>query len=429
MFVGSRELQVKDEATGIRFPTLVHYPTGVPSTPTAFGPYTMDVSPDAPVADGQFPLVVISHGGGGSHLLYRTISTHLAKNGYVVAMPEHPGNNRNNNELADTHENLVNRPRHIRITIDTVSLDARFNPHIDPNHIAIIGHSIGGYTALAVAGGVPWSKAGQRVAVVADPRVGALVLLAPATAFFIPDDSLIDVTVPILMLVAEHDSITPLWQADIVLERVPDRTKVTHRVIEGAGHFSFLSPFPSQMRNANFRPSTDPEGFDRERFHEVLPGEVLASVVEHRPAALVQLGALYVLDDEGRLFKRAAPEDALDLPILTGVSRDAWDERKPELQLRLFGALHLLDTWQASGNPIGAVSEVRLDEDGGFTLFAHDGTAVQEVRLGSNDISLKLRRLAQVRAALARRGERASRIDLDNPARPDQAAATLADKR
>jgi cell division protein FtsQ len=165
------------------------------------------------------------------------------------------------------------------------------------------------------------------------------------------------------------------------------------------------------------------------RLERRLPGEVLASVVEHRPAALVQLGALYVLDDEGRLFKRAAPEDALDLPILTGVSRDAWDERKPELQLRLFGALHLLDTWQASGNPIAAVSEVRLDEDGGFTLFAHDGTAVQEVRLGSNEISLKLRRLAQVRAALARRGERASRIDLDNPARPDQAAATLADKR
>jgi len=165
------------------------------------------------------------------------------------------------------------------------------------------------------------------------------------------------------------------------------------------------------------------------RLERRLPGEVLASVVEHRPAALVQLGALYVLDDEGRLFKRAAPEDALDLPILTGVSRDAWGERKPELQLRLFGALHLLDTWQASGNPIAAVSEVRLDEDGGFTLFAHDGTAVQEVRLGSSEISLKLRRLAQVRAALARRGERASRIDLDNPARPDQAAATLADKR
>jgi hypothetical protein len=74
-----------------------------------------------------------------------------------------------------------------------------------------------------------------------------------------------------------------------------------------------------------------------------LPGEVLATIVEHRPAALVQLGGLYVLDEEGRLFKRAAPEDGLDLPVVTGLSREAWAERKPELQLRLFGALHLLD--------------------------------------------------------------------------------------
>ena len=165
------------------------------------------------------------------------------------------------------------------------------------------------------------------------------------------------------------------------------------------------------------------------RLERRLPGEVLVRIAEHRPAALVQLGGLYVLDDEGRLFKRAAAEDALDLPILTGLSREAWLEHKPELQLRLFAALHLLDTWQASGFPIAAVSEVRLDEGGGFTLFAHDGTGLQEVRLGSSDIALKLRRLAQVRGVLARRGERAARIDLDNPARPDQAAATLADKR
>jgi len=165
------------------------------------------------------------------------------------------------------------------------------------------------------------------------------------------------------------------------------------------------------------------------RLERRLPGQVLVRIAEHRPAALVQLGGLYVLDDEGRLFKRAAAEDGLDLPIVTGLSREAWVERKPELQLRLFAALHLLDIWQASGFPIAAVSEVRLDEGGGFTLFAREGTGVQEVRLGSSDLALKLQRLAQVRAALARRGERAARIDLDNPARPDQAAATLADKR
>jgi cell division protein FtsQ len=165
------------------------------------------------------------------------------------------------------------------------------------------------------------------------------------------------------------------------------------------------------------------------RLERRLPGQVLVRIAEHRPAALVQLGGLYVLDDEGRLFKRAAAEDGLDLPIVTGLSREAWVERKPELQLRLFAALHLLDIWQASGFPIAGVSEVRLDEGGGFTLFAREGTGVQEVRLGSSDLALKLQRLAQVRAALARRGERAARIDLDNPARPDQAAATLADKR
>ena len=275
MFAGSRQMQIRDEAKGISFPALVLYPTETPSAPTAFGPYTMDVSPDAPVAEGRFPVVVISHGNGGSHLVYRAISTHLAKNGYVVAMLEHAGNNRNNNELEGTHENLVNRPRHVRLTIDAVSSDPQLSACVQPDNVAIIGHSIGGYTALAVAGGTPWSETRQRVDVVADPRVRALVLLAPATAWYLPEDSLSQVSVPILMLVAEHDPFTPRWHADLVLDRVPDRAQVTCRVIENAGHFSFLSPFPPQMRNASFLPSTDPEGFDREKFHERLPAELL----------------------------------------------------------------------------------------------------------------------------------------------------------
>ncbi len=275
MFVGSRQMQIKDEILGISFPALVMYPTAVPSAPTAFGPYSIDVSPDAPIVDGQYPLVVVSHGNNGSHLLYRTITTCLAKTGYVVVMLEHPGNNRNNNELEGTHENLVNRPRHVRLTMDAVFSDALFKACVQPDNVAIIGHSIGGYTALAVAGGTPWSETRQRVDVVADPRVRALVLLAPATPWFLPNDSLRNVNVPILMLVAEHDPFTPRWHADVVLEGVPDRTLVTFRVVENAGHFSFLSPFPPKLKNAGFLPSTDPEGFDREKFHTSLPGEVL----------------------------------------------------------------------------------------------------------------------------------------------------------
>jgi predicted dienelactone hydrolase len=275
MFAGSRQLRIADEAKGLSFPALVLYPTEVPSAPVAFGPYAFDVSPDAPVAAGRFPLVVVSHGNGGSHLLYRTIGVHLARNGYVAASLEHPGNNRNDNSLEGTLENLVRRPRHVRMTVDAVVSDPQLGAHVQPDNVAILGHSMGTYTALAVAGGIPWTETRQRVGAVPDPRVRALVLLAPAAGWYIPEDSLKNVDVPILMLAAEHDPVTPRWNADVVLNGVPDRSRVIWRVVENAGHFSFLSPFPPHMKNPGFRPSTDPEGFDREKFHEQLPGEVL----------------------------------------------------------------------------------------------------------------------------------------------------------
>lgn len=274
-FVGSRSLRVIDESKDIAFPVLVMYPTRVPSVPVTFGPYYIEAALDAPIDEGTFPLVVISHGSGGSHLLYRTIGAYLAKHGYVVALPEHPGNNRNNNELNGTVENLVNRPRHIRLTIDAVSSDAHFKDRVQPDNTAVIGHSMGGYTALAVAGGQPWTEKGQKVEVESDRRVKALVLMAPATGWYMPEDALSKVKIPILLLVAEHDPFTPRWQGELVLDRVPDRSQVTYKVIENAGHFSFLSPFPPAMRNSKFPPSTDPEGFDREKFHEKLNVEVL----------------------------------------------------------------------------------------------------------------------------------------------------------
>ncbi|WP_039948142.1 alpha/beta hydrolase family protein [Leptospira fainei] len=272
-FVGSIEIKVKDETKDVSFPALIHYPTLEPSTLTAFGPYTMDVSREASITEGQFPLVIISHGNGGSHLLYRTISTYLAKNGYVVAMLEHYGNNRNDNILENTNENLVNRPTHVSLTIDALLSERRLGKSILTDSIAVIGHSMGGYTALALAGGVPWTKQGEKIEVPSDSRVQAIVLMAPGAGWFM--NSLSKVTVPILLLIAEHDPITPRWNAEVVLDSVPDRSLVTFRMIENAGHFSFLSPFPTAMKNPGFPPSTDPAGFDRERFHKNLPNDIL----------------------------------------------------------------------------------------------------------------------------------------------------------
>jgi len=273
VFVGSLQLQVEDEVKGISFPVLVQYPTRTPSKATSFGPYTMEVSPDADFMDGRFPLVVISHGNGGSHLLYRTISTYLAKNGYVVAMLEHYGNNRNNNRLENTTENLINRPRHVILTIDEMLAENRFAKYILKESIAVIGHSMGGYTALALAGGVPRTEEGLKVEVSSDPRVKAIVLMAPGAGWFM--HGLENVNIPILLLTAERDPITPAWNGEVVLKGVPDPSNVSFRIIENAGHFSFLSPFPAIMKRADFPPSTDPEGFDRELFHKQLPIDIL----------------------------------------------------------------------------------------------------------------------------------------------------------
>lgn len=273
-FVGSRTIQVHDTEKDISFPVFTMYPTAVPAHPVVFGPYSMDVSPDAPVSGGPFPLVMISHGSGSSPLVYRTIAAYLARHGYIVALPEHPGNNRHDNSLEDTLENLENRPRHIRLVIDAIAADPQLNGHVLSNDVAMIGHSMGGYTALAVAGGQPWTGPGQKVAVTPDARVKALVLLAPAACWFVPNDALKDVNVPILLLIGEHDKITPRWQAQLVLDLVPNPAQVTLRVIENAGHFSFLSPFPPAMQREDFLPSTDPAGFDREQFHVALNEEI-----------------------------------------------------------------------------------------------------------------------------------------------------------
>ena len=165
------------------------------------------------------------------------------------------------------------------------------------------------------------------------------------------------------------------------------------------------------------------------RLSRSLPGTVLVEIAEHRALAQVQLGGLYLLDDEGRVFKRAGPEDAVDLPLLSGISRDAWLRDRGSLQLRLYSALRLFEAWREEGFAGSSLSEVRLEEDGGFTAFAREPAGLQEVRLGANDLTLQLRRLGQLRAALARRGEHAARIDLDSQARPEWVSAQLVPTR
>lgn len=277
-YAGNSFITIVDKENNVSFPVLVMYPRKDPSKKINLGPFSINSSEGAAVAEGRFPIVIISHGSGGNYLGYLTIAQYLTEHGYIVAMPEHYGNNRNNNDLDGTINNLVYRPRHISLVIDAITYDSKFKAHVENNKVAIIGHSMGGYTALAVAGGEPWSEKGKRVDVTADSRVKSLVLLAPATHWYIPENSLKEVETPIFMLTAEHDQPLPKgWHketSDIVLHRLAETTEVKFRIVDNSGHFSFLSPFPKSMTTPSFPPSIDPDGFDREKFHNRLNLEI-----------------------------------------------------------------------------------------------------------------------------------------------------------
>ena len=296
--VACRSVPCFDPVQDAPLSTWLLYPTTDAAEAVRFGPYALDLAMNAaPAGEGRLPLVVVSHGSGGSPWSYRGMAGHLVREGFAVLMIEHAGNNSRDNSLGSPTgrlkvEALGHRPRHARLAVDAALGDALAGPRLERDRYAMVGHSAGAYTALAVAGGhamtVPddvedarlfspdaeLEKVAFPVPTERDRRLVAAVLLAPAIGFFLADGALRDVEIPLLVRTAEHDAICSTSKVAEALRSVPDPARVSSREVEGAGHFSFQSPFPPEL--AHIPPAKDPPGFDRARYQATLCADVTA---------------------------------------------------------------------------------------------------------------------------------------------------------
>jgi cell division protein FtsQ len=153
------------------------------------------------------------------------------------------------------------------------------------------------------------------------------------------------------------------------------------------------------------------------------PSFLAVSVKEHHPAALVALGDLYLVDSDGRPFKKIESGDPTDLPLISGLAREQFVEATGQGRLRLREMLGVAAAYARSDAARDSVlAEIRLGRTGAVLVTAHG----QEIWVGDGDPAEALMRLKRIHAELERRGLIAQVIHLENRSRPGWVAVKLA---
>lgn len=263
--VGFRDVQLDQDANRplnvvIWYPTDQQSPVEVKGENPVF--HGVRVIQNAPPSRGEHPLVVLSHGYGGSWRNLNWLASALVERGYVVAAPDHPGTT-TFNKHADQAARLWERPRDLSRVIDALSSDIEIT--VDPQRIAAIGHSLGGWTVAALAG-ARFDTAGferdcrtktspracalatelglanpQLQHNMADPRIKAFVSLDLGLARGFSPQSLADIEIPALVIAAgtEIADLPAQLESGYLAEHLP-KASSTYVTIPDAMHFSFM---------------------------------------------------------------------------------------------------------------------------------------------------------------------------------------------
>ncbi|MEM8569457.1 MAG: dienelactone hydrolase [Pseudomonadota bacterium] len=154
---GLRQITVPSPARGADLNVTLWYPAAPGGARALIGDTVFFSGTEAwrgaPFADGRFPLIMLSHGAGlaGSGEAMSWIATPLAEAGFIVVAPTHPGNTGPDRSAAETMK-LWLRSQDISATLDAVTAAPELELHLAEGAIGALGLSMGGSTALMLAG-------------------------------------------------------------------------------------------------------------------------------------------------------------------------------------------------------------------------------------------------------------------------------------
>lgn len=231
--------------------------------------YLLDVSRDRnlglkvfhPVGgEVPLPVVLFSHGLGGSQWGYAYLGRYLAAHGYISIHCTHPGSDwllwegkgfgaamANLRKAQEDPAIWRERPRDLRFILDQFAVLTEQAPvlagRLDASRIAVAGHSLGAYTALALAGLRPTLPEGQ--VDLADTRPRAFVAMSPqGSGGFQQPGAWAGINRPVLLLSGTEDE-QPFggsghglaWRMQ-AWNGIPEGVK-SMLVLDGATHMAF----------------------------------------------------------------------------------------------------------------------------------------------------------------------------------------------